>query len=269
MTAGYRRRPGPDVRPGGVARGIRRVWEGRDGPLPEDTLNERQNDQGPARNSFLFQLCSPRACALTLALLLTIALAAPGSGQVRPEVTFSTGTAFGFDGDALGHLSGDLGVGIGAGIPVSDVWRIALLGRWSSHGATTTTSGAAELWTAAGELLWRPRVAQWKVRPHLGVRGGLGKVDQETSEFAVLQLDLLPGARIVASDTGPFLAPVAGVRVPLSGRLAVEVDGTYGFYDLDPVVVDPSRDPGWSRGLSLEASVVVGILDGSRPSRAR
>lgn len=245
------------------------MWKGGEGPLPEDTLNERQNDQGPAGDASLFQRCFPRACALTLALVLTTALAAPGSGQVRPEATFSTGTAFGFDGDALGHLSGDLGVGIGAGITVNDVWRIALLGRWSSHGATTSTSGAAELWTAAGELLWRPRVAQWKVRPHLGVRGGLGIVDHETSEFAVLQLDLLPGARIVESDTGPFLAPVTGVRVPLSGRLAVEVDGTYGFYDLDPVVINPSGDPGWSRGLSLEASVVVGIQDGGRPSRAR
>lgn len=243
------------------------MWGGGEGPLPEDTLNARQGDQRPARDASLFRLRVPPACALPLALVLTTVLTAPGSGQVRPEVAFSTGTAFGFDGDALGHLSGDLGVGIGAGIAVNDVWRIALLGRWSSHGATTSTSGAAELWTAAGELLWRPRVAQWKLRPHLGVRGGLGIVDHETSGFAVI--DLLPGARIVESDTGLLLAPVAGIRLPLSGRLAVEVDGTYGFYDLDPVVVNPSGDPGWSRGLSLEASVVVGIQDSGGPSRAR
>lgn len=184
----------------------------------------------------------------------------PASGQLRPEIGVSLGAVTGFDGDALEQLESDLGVGLDAGLAVTDAWRFGVSGRWSSHGTGTSSLPAgAELWSAAGEVLWRPTGPQGRVRPHLGVRAGVSGVDYDLSRLAVIEIDLVPGARVVEDDAGLFLAPVAGLRVPLSRRFSVELDGEYGFYDVDPVIVGPESEVEGSRGVAVEMTVVAGL----------
>lgn len=198
--------------------------------------------------------------ALGLAFCLVVGAPAPASPQVRPEAGGSLGGAAGFDGDALVDLESDLVLGLEAGLSVADAWRFTVLSRWSSHATEDSfIPDGADLWTLAGELVWRPPTPEWRVRPHLGVRAGLARVDYDVSNLALLEIDLVPGARVVEDDAGPYLGPVAGLRLPVAGRFALELDGVYGFYDVDPVIVGPEGEPGWSRGVSVEATVVASL----------
>lgn len=201
---------------------------------------------------------TPLSAVLVLAAIASAGdLFTPPSAhaQVRPEVGGMVGLMTGMGGDAFSGFADAFGLGAEAGADLGSGWGVSGGGAWSEHDRETDLGIPGDLWRFSARIRREFRLPETRLHPFLGIRGGVAAVDYDTSVLALVELDLLPGTRVNDSDAGLLIGPELGVTAPLGDRWAGELRGAYEFADVDPVIVGPDEEPGWSHSAVVSASV--------------
>lgn len=204
----------------------------------------------------------PGLHAALVGLLTVLISPAPGSAQDSESIveigvapTFTTALA----GDAWDGFDDSFGVSATTAVHPGRSWRLAAVGSYSSHRATSDLGTEAELLSLVGEVRRSFQLPARGLTTYVGGRGGVVHQEFDTAILAVIEVDLLPGTSVVDRDTGPLFGPVAGVRVPVAGPFTVDVGAVYYWADVSPLLVGPSEDPGLSRAASVTLSLSAGF----------
>lgn len=172
--------------------------------------------------------------------------------QVRPEVGGTVSLVTGLGGDAFSGFEAAIGLGAEVGADLGSGWRVSAGGDWSEHDRETDLRIPGDLWRFSARIRRALPIPKTRIRPFLGIRGGVTAVDYDTSVLATV--DLLPGSRVIGSNEGILVGPELGVRALLGDRWMGELRGAYEFADVDPVVVGPDEEPGWSHSAVVSAA---------------